>query len=84
MEVAFVAVTKHVPPEPAVRVDPETEHEVAVPGVATKVTAPSPDPPEVVKVSGVPKVPLVDETVNEDWLALAKVTVVEVEDIELY
>ena len=32
---ALVAVTKHVPPDPAVSVEPEIEQEVAVPGVAT-------------------------------------------------
>jgi hypothetical protein len=47
-------------------VEPETVQEVAVPLVAVNVTAPSPFPPEVVNERGVPKEPLVDETVNED------------------
>ena len=62
---AFVAVTKHVPAEPAVREVPETVQVEAVPVVAAYVTLPVPKPPEVVSVNAVPNVPLVDETVNE-------------------
>jgi hypothetical protein len=48
----------------------------AVPAEAAYVTLPVPDPPEVVRVSAVPNVPLVDETVRVDCDACAKVTVV--------
>ena len=57
-------MTKHVPAEPAVNEVPETVQEDAVPVVATKVTDPSPVPPEVVSVRAEPKVPLVEETVK--------------------
>ena len=76
MSAALVAVTKHVPAEPAVRDVPETVQLDAVPVEAAYVTLPVPDPPEVVRVSAVPKVPLVDETVSVDCDACAKVTVV--------
>jgi hypothetical protein len=63
---ALVAVTKHVPAEPAVRDVPETVQLEAVPVVAVYVTLPVPDPPEVVRVNAVPNVPLVEETVSVD------------------
>ncbi len=62
----MVAVTKHVPADPAVREVPETVQLEAVPVVAVYVTLPVPDPPEVVSVKVVPNVPLVEETVNVD------------------
>ena len=62
----MVAVTKHVPADPAVREVPETVQLEAVPVVAVYVTLPVPDPPEVVRVNAVPNVPLVEETVNVD------------------
>ena len=48
----------------------------AVPAEAANVTLPVPDPPEVVRVSAVPNVPLVDERVRVDCDACEKVTVV--------
>ena len=63
---ALVAVTKHVPAEPAVREVPETVHVEAVPVVAAYVTLPVPDHPEVVRVNAVPNVPLVEEIVSVD------------------
>ncbi len=66
MSAAFVAVTKHVPAEPAVNEVPETVQVEAVPVEAVYVTLPVPDPPEVVSVKTVPNVPLVEETVSDD------------------
>ena len=54
MDDAFVAVTKQVPAEPAVKDVPETVQLDAVPVVAAYVTLPVPDPPEVVSVRAVP------------------------------
>ena len=62
---AFVAVTKQVPADPAVKDVPETVQLEAVPVVAEYVTLPESVPPEVVRVNAVPNVPLVEETVNE-------------------
>ena len=39
-----------------------------------------PEPPVVVRVSGVPKVPVVDVIVKADWLAMAKVMLVADEE----
>ena len=41
-----------------------------------------PEPPVVVRVSGVPKVPVVDVIVKADWLALPNV--IEVADEEIW
>ena len=59
-------MTRHVPAEPAVKEVPETVQEEAVPVEATYVTLPSPDPPEVVRLSADPNVPLVEVTVRVD------------------
>jgi hypothetical protein len=61
---AFVAVTVQVPAlvlesEPLVTVQP-----VAVPFVKANVTAPVPEPPDVVSVSAAPNVPDVEVTVS--------------------
>jgi hypothetical protein len=48
------------------------------------VTAPVPEPPLVVKVSGVATVPLVDVTVNAAWVARTKVTVAGDDDTGAY
>ena len=64
MSAALVAVTKHVPADPADRDVPETVQVDAVPAEAAYVTLPVPDPPEVVRVNAVPKVPLVELIVN--------------------
>ena len=61
----MVAVTKHVPAEPAVREVPETVQVEAVPVDAVYVTLPESVPPVVVSVKAVPNVPLVEETVND-------------------
>ncbi len=61
---ALVAVTKHVPADPAVREVPETVQVEAVPVAAEYVTLPESVPPEVVSVNAVPNVPLVEETVR--------------------
>ena len=61
-----MAVTKHVPAEPAVNEVPERVQLDAVPRDTAKVTSPSPVPPEVVSVSAEPNVPLIDETVRVD------------------
>ena len=45
-----------------VRVVPEIEQPAVPAAVTTKLTAPTPDPPEDVRVIGVPKVPAVDES----------------------
>ena len=42
-----------------------------------------PEPPLVVSVRGVPKVPEVEVSVSGAWLALAKVTVVWAEEVTL-
>ena len=76
MSAALVAVTKHVPDEPAVKEVPETVQLEAVPVEAANVTLPEPEPPEVVSVNAVPKVPVVEETVSVACAALAKVIVV--------
>ncbi len=55
----------------------------AVPLTTAKVTAPPPDPPLAVSVSGVPNVPVVEVTVRVAWLALAKFTVVWAEEVAL-
>ena len=62
--VAFVAVTVHVPGVFAFNTfPPEMEHPAVPAEVTAKVTAPVPEPPDVVSVSAVPYVLLVD--VNE-------------------
>jgi hypothetical protein len=77
---ALVALTEQVPAEVEVNVDPPTAHPVAVPLVTVKVTAPVPDPPDVVRVSGVEKVPEVEVTERAAWRALPNVTVVGEDD----
>ena len=49
--------------------------EAVPPPLTAKETAPVPEPPLVVRVSGVPKVPFVDVIESGDWLILADVTV---------
>ncbi len=60
---AFVAVTVHVPGVFAFNTLPlEMEHPADPAEVTAKVTAPVPEPPEVVSVRAVPYVLLVDVT----------------------
>jgi hypothetical protein len=64
---AFVAVTVHIPGDVARRALPPVTEQPAVPEVvATYVTAPLPEPPEVARVRSVPYVPLVDVNVRFD------------------
>lgn len=70
-----------VPALVLVRVEPETEHPVAVPLMVENETAPLPDPPEVVSVSAVPKVPDVDDTARV--ACATKPTNVRVYDVDV-
>src|ERR1700679_3518286 len=70
-----------VPAPVALNSMPETVHPVAVPSVAANETAPLPEPPPAVSVSGVPAVPPIEVTFSSAWVALAKVTVVGPEEI---
>jgi hypothetical protein len=72
---ALVAVTEHVPGDEADKVEPFSE-QPALPAVATKLTAPEPEPPLVVRLNGVPTMPDVDVTVNAACTPRPKVTVV--------
>ena len=75
---AFVAVTAHVEPATPVKesVEPEIE-QPAVPAVVTAyVTAPVPEPPEVVNVNVLPNVTDdAEDIVNVAWAALLIVSV---------
>lgn len=77
---ALVAVTEHVPAADAVKVEPVTVQPDAVPLAVTKLTAPLPEPPLVVRLSGVPTRPLVEVTVKAACAAGASVTVVGADD----
>ena len=80
----MVAVTRQVPAPVVVRTPDWIVHPGAVPpAVITYDTAPVPDPPEVVSVSGVPKVPDIELINSAAWLAFANVIVVRVEDPSL-
>jgi len=79
---ALVAVTEQVPADVTLSEEPETAQPVAVPSTTANDTAPVPEPPLVISVSAVPKVPLVDVTVSAAWIAGAKVTVVGFDEIE--
>ena len=82
MSAAFVAVTVHEPADVADSVEPDTEHP-AVPELVTEyVTAPEPEPPDVVNAKVEPYVADVDETVRADWLALFTVKVMVEDDID--
>jgi hypothetical protein len=59
---ALAAVTLHVPPVALVSVVAWIAQPVAVPFVTLKLTAPVPDPPDVVSVRGVLKTPEVEVT----------------------
>ena len=73
--VAFVAVTVHEPGEVAFNTLPLVIEQPADPtDVTAKVTAPEPEPPEVVRVRAEPYVPLVEDTVNVDCVALPTVS----------
>jgi hypothetical protein len=63
---AFVAVTLHDPPTGPLKSMPFTLQSVPV---TAKVTAPVPDPPDVVKVIGLPVIPVVVvfDTVSTSW-----------------
>ena len=61
----MVAVTLQVPVDVAVSTAPETLQPVAVPLVTEKLTAPVPEPPEVVSV--IPLTPVVELTVRAVW-----------------
>jgi hypothetical protein len=78
---AFVAVTTHVPAAVAFKDVPLTEHPVPV---TVKVTAPSPDPPDVVSAMFVPIVPVcfVFDTVSVAW-ATRGVTCDDALDVEV-
>jgi hypothetical protein len=76
----MVAVTAQVPVLVLDSAEPMTVQPVAVPFTALNVTAPVPDPPEVVKVSGVPNVPDVEVMVRTACAALPMVTVVAADD----
>lgn len=66
MLVAFVAVTVHVPGEVAFNTLPlEMEHPAVPAEVTAKVTAPVPEPPDVVSVRAEPYVLLVDVIESE-------------------
>lgn len=79
--VAFVAVTVHVPGVLAFSTLPlEMEHPAEPAEVTANVTAPVPDPPEVVSVRVEPYVLLVDVIDSEDCEALDIVSVA-VEDV---
>lgn len=78
---ALVAVTEQVPALVEVRLDPLTAQPVAVPLVVVKVTAPVPEPPEVMSVNDVPKVPESEVMVSALWPAGPKVTVVGDDEI---
>jgi hypothetical protein len=77
---AFVAVTTHVPALVLDKVEPVVWQPVAVPFAAVNVTAPAPDPPLVVSVSGIAKTPAVDVTVRGACAWGASVTTVGSED----
>ena len=75
MLVAFVAVTVQVPGVFAFNTLPlEIEHPAVPAEVTAKVTAPVPDPPDVVNVMEDPYVPLLEDTVNVDCVALLTVS----------
>jgi hypothetical protein len=76
----MLAVTAQVPVLVLDSAETVMAQPVAVPFTAVNVTAPVPDPPEVVKVSGVPNVPDVDVMVSAACAALAMVTVVAADD----
>ena len=61
----------HVPGEVAFNVVPPEIEQPADPALVTaKVTAPDPEPPDVVNEIEEPYVPLVEDTVKVDWDAL--------------
>ena len=49
-----VATTRHVPTVVKLKVEPETEHDAVPASDSANNTVPAPEPPEVVKVIGVP------------------------------
>jgi hypothetical protein len=66
----LAAVTVQVPAlvtDKLYGIDALTVHPLAVPSTATNVTAPVPDPPEVVNGSGVPTTPPVEVSVRGAW-----------------
>jgi hypothetical protein len=72
----LVAVTMQVPELVELSCPLEMLQPEAVPPLSmTKETAPVPEPPLVVSVSGVPNVPLVEVMESGAWLSLAAVTV---------
>jgi hypothetical protein len=76
---AFVAVILHVPVEVVVNVEPLTEQPDAVPVPVTAYeTAPEPEPPDVDNCVETPKTPVVDVTVNADWVTRETVKVTDV------
>ena len=62
---AFVAETRQVPVAAGVRT-PDASVQVVVPAAYEKLTEPLPLPPLVVRVSGVPNDPEVDDIANVD------------------
>jgi hypothetical protein len=66
---AFVAVTIQVPSPAALSDAPEILHPLAVPFETVNVTAPVPDPPDVVRASGFPVAPFVDVMLNDFCVA---------------
>ena len=57
----------------------EIAQPLAVPLTTLKLTAPVPEPPEVVRVSAVSAVPLIEVTLRVAWAASEKVTTVNEE-----
>ena len=76
-----MALTTQLEPTfPGVKVVPEIEH---VPETTAKVTAPLPDPPDDVNVSGRPYVAFVDVTVKAACVVFAVEIDVATEEIAL-
>jgi hypothetical protein len=73
LSLAFVAVTKQVPGDAAVKVDPLSV-QVVVPALCEYAILPLPEPPDVVSERFVPKFPEVEVIERLAWLPLATVT----------
>ena len=75
---ALVAVTTQFP---ALVLDSTAPETVQLPEITVYEMAPVPLPPEAVRVSGSPYVPLVEETANANWSALGIGRGVSVEEV---
>ena len=81
MSWTLVAFTWHVDPaSPGVKVEPDSVH---VPRTTCQVTAPVPDPPDVVNAYFCPYVAATEVTVRTDYAARVIVTVVSEESTAL-